>query len=324
MHLKRLALLGLLTVSSWAAERTYTVGILHWISYSPCQVAEQQGFWKEQGITVKVINFGSNQELNSALEHKSIDIAQDMTGTWIGMYQRGVPLRIIAETDLSLGGDKIIGRKDLDLTTLKGKPVGVYLDQPCVTYMLDQFLAAKGMSLAEVQAVEIEPQAMADQFISGRLPLVVTYDPYALKAEKEGNGVVVGSSREFPIHESFTAHADTLASMPKDDLVKILRGWVKAVAWVKDPANQQAWYNLLITKTFEGDGVTATDIPGMWAGVQVHDRAQQLAANQPDGGCAKYIEEIHAFLKRTGKLQRDYKTTDVFDHSAILAALQLP
>jgi len=44
MNLKRLIMLGLLASSSWAAERTYTVGILHWISYSPCQVAEQQGF----------------------------------------------------------------------------------------------------------------------------------------------------------------------------------------------------------------------------------------------------------------------------------------
>jgi len=73
--------------------------MIHWIAYSPLNVALEKGFWKDQGIDVEVINYGSNQELNSALENFYIDIALDMMGSWVGMILDGVDLTLIGETD---------------------------------------------------------------------------------------------------------------------------------------------------------------------------------------------------------------------------------
>ncbi|MFM8454214.1 MAG: ABC transporter substrate-binding protein [Gammaproteobacteria bacterium] len=128
---------------SQTQAETLKVGMIHWIAYSPLNVADVQGFWKEQGLDVKVINFGSNQELNNALQNKGIDIALDMIGSWVGISQSGVPLVILGETDWSHGGDKIITKKDVDFSKLKGQNIGVYLNQPSVTYFLNKFLSEK-------------------------------------------------------------------------------------------------------------------------------------------------------------------------------------
>lgn len=48
-----------------AYARAYKIGMIHWIAYSPLNVASTQKMWEKNGIDVQVINFGSNQELNS-------------------------------------------------------------------------------------------------------------------------------------------------------------------------------------------------------------------------------------------------------------------
>ncbi len=57
------------------------------------------------------------------------------------MYMDGVPLTLVCETDWSHGGDKILIKKDTDLSEIKGKTIGVYLNMPSVTFFLNQYLA---------------------------------------------------------------------------------------------------------------------------------------------------------------------------------------
>ena len=162
-----------------AEARPYRIGMIHWIAYSPLNVADVKGLWKDQGVEVEVINFGSNQELNSTLEHKRIDIACDMMGSWVGMYMEGVPLKIVCETDWSHGGDKIIARKGLKAEDLKGRTIGVYLNQPSVTFFLYQYLKQIDSSFGDIETVELEPEVLADNFIAGRFDVIVNYDPQA-------------------------------------------------------------------------------------------------------------------------------------------------
>jgi len=308
-----------------AQARTYKVGMIHWIAYSPLNVADVKGMWKNLGVDVEVVNFGSNQELNGALENKRIDIALDMLGSWVGMYQDGIPLTIIGETDWSNGGDKIIAKNDVDMSSIKGSTIGVYLDKPSVTYFLSQYLGANSLKLSDVKVIEVEPEAMADNFIAGRFKVIVNYDPQALRSEREGNGKVVATSATYPgcIPEGFVARTDTLQSIPKEDLSKIFKGWVQGVRWVKDPANWDEYRTILNTKTFEGEKpYSDQDLKEMINSVSIHDAKTQLGRNRDGGGLQGYLKNLGEFLADSGLLKKDFKPEDIFDNKVIVEVLQ--
>jgi len=318
-----LALFMLLILAVPAFAKEYKVGMIHWIACSPLNVADVKGFWKEQGLDVQVVNFGSNQELNAALENKRIDVAQDMVGSWVGLSMAGVPLAILGETDWSHGGDKIIAKNGLDLTKLKGQTVGIYLEQPSVTFFLGKYLQANALKLSEVKTVEVEPEAMTDNFIAGRMQLIVNYDPQALRAVKDGDGKVVATSATYPgvIPEGFVARSDVLKDIDPADLTKFFKGWIKAVAWSKDPANWAEYAKILNAKTFEGEKpYPEAELKEMLASVAVHDRQQQLERNT--SGLKTYLTELHAYLKENGLLKKDFTPEELLRNESLIEALK--
>lgn len=305
------------------AAKPLKVGTVAWAGFSPLNVADAKGFWKEQGLEVEVTIFGSNQEVNGALQGGRIDLALDMLGSWVGMYQTGVPLVIVGETDWSNGGDKIIAKKGYDLAQLKGQRVGVYLDQPSVTYFLNRFLEGHHLTLADVEAVELEPQAMSDNFIAGRLSLIVNYDPQALRAEKEGGGLVVATSATYPgvIPEGFAALAANWASIPAEDKARLWRGWLKAVAWAKDPANWADYQRILNERTFPNDpDFPEADLRAMVDAVSIHPPATLVERNRAGGQLAEYLENLRAFLKAGGQLPKDYTPAQLLSTDSLSAA----
>ena len=321
-----LLILLLASAGANAAEQpTLKVGMIHWIAFSTVNVAEAKGFWKEQGLDVQVVNFGSNQELNAALEGKGIQLAIDMAGSWVGMLQDGVPLTLLAETDWSNGGDKIIAKPGFDPKTLKGKKIGVYLDKPSVTFFLDRWLKTQGLGLADVEAIEVEPKPMTDNFIAGSFPVIVNYDPEAIRAEREGKGQVVATSKTFPgiIPEGFVARTDVLAGISLETQIKFFKGVVKAAAWIKNDANRAEWYKILNAKTFEGEPpYSDADLKQMAEAVTIHDEATSLERNRDGGGLQTYLNEVADFLKVQNKLKKPFVAKDIVDNRAILAALQ--
>lgn len=311
-------------VSLSIEAKTYRIGMIAWIAYSPLNVADAKGMWAEQGLDVEVINFGSNQELNGALEHQRIDIALDMMGSWVGIQQSGVPLTILGETDWSHGGDKIIAKEGVDLSALKGQSIGVYLNQPSVTYFLSQYLSEQGLKLSEVDVIELEPESMADNFIANRFQVIVNYDPQAMRAEREGNGVVAATSASWNgvIPEGFVTHSQTYQSMNKDDLAKIFTGWLNAVEWTRDPANWSEYKTILNDKTFPSDApFSDADLKDMLASVRIHNREQALERNRRGGGLDNYLADLKAFLGENDMLKKDYNPSVLFDQSVYMSVL---
>jgi NitT/TauT family transport system substrate-binding protein len=308
-----------------ALARPYQIGMIHWIAYSPLNVADAKGFWRQQGVEVELINFASNQELNQALAQKRIDLALDMMGSWVGMYMQGVPLTLIAETDWSYGGDKIIAKKDLDLSKLKGRTIGVYLNQPSAIFFLHQYLLRNNVQLTDVRIIEVAPEALADSFIAGRFRLIVNYDPQALRAMREGDGHVAATSASFPgcIPEGLVARTDRLQTIPKSDLAGIYKGWVEAVKWSKNADNWPAYCNILNTRTFDGEAPYSDgDLKAMLNSVSIHDVRTQLERNRDGGGLHTYLRQLRMFLKDNGMLKKDFTPSEIFDNSVIVEVLQ--
>jgi NitT/TauT family transport system substrate-binding protein len=315
---------GFLTITQ-AQDKTYKIAMAHWIGFSPLNVADVKGFWKEQGINVQVINNADDSNIFKQFENKEIDIGIHMMGSWAAQYMKGTPLTIIAETDWSNGGDKIIAKKDLDIAQLKGKPIGTYNSTPAVTFLINKCLSEKNLKLSDVKLVEFATEPLTDNFISGRFQLIVNYDPQALRAEKSGGGKLVATSATYPgcIPEGMAVRGDIIKDAPKADLVKILKGWLKAVAWTQESSNWKEYVEILNSKTFEGEKpYSEEDIKGMVGAVKLHSAKESAERNKKDGGLYIYFKELREFLSGSGMLTKDYKPEDLFDNTAIMEAVQ--
>lgn len=308
-----------------AYARTYKIGMVPWAGFAPNNVADVKGFWKALGVDVKVITYLSNIELNTAFTNKAVDIADDMIGSWVGLYMEGVPITIIAELDWSHGGDKVVLKKDFDIKNIKGKQVGVYLNNPAVLFFFNQYLLANSIKLSEVKPIEVETEGLTDNFISGRFQAMINYDPQAFRAERNGNGITVATSAKYPgsIPEGFVLRTDVLKDIPKQDLIMILKGWNDAVKWAANKENWEEYKKILNTRTFETEKpYSDEDLRKMTEGVRIHDPQTLIERNKDGGGLFTYLNELKKMLKENNLLKKDFSSEEIFDNKIIMEVLQ--
>ncbi len=319
-----LAMIVVLFLSGMAHAKTYKIATVAWAGWSPANVADAKGFWKEEGVDVKVATTPNPQGVLDLFKNKRVDIGFDMIGSLVGFYMEGMPIVIIAETNWSHGGDKIIVKKNLNPNVLKGKPVGVYYNVPSVAYFLNRYLSTIGLKLADTRVIEMEPSKLADHFIDKRFGAIVCYDPEAIRAERSGNGTVVATTATYEgcMPEGMMMLQDTLKDIPEADLVKIFKGWVKAVKWSQDPANWKEYMDILNKHTFKGDSpYSEKDLRDMVNAVRIHDESSQFERNQYGGGLYAYLSDLRAFLAENKLLKKDFKPEEIFNNTAIIKAL---
>lgn len=321
-----LIMIIMLLLTSAVQAKTYTIGTHHWIGFSPNDVAAVKGFWKALGLDVKLLNFTSEQDAHNALINGRVDIGFQMLGTWIGFYLEGSPITLIAEMDWSHGGDKVIIKNDIAIQDLQNQPFGVYIENPAVLFFLYKYLTTNGLKLSDVQVVGgLEAKELADSFIYNRLKGLVLYDPDALRAEKEGNGKVVGTTASYAgcMPEGAAVRTDMLKTIPKEDLFKLFQGWLQAVEWISDDANWKEYTEILNTHTFETyPDFSDEELREMYAGIRWHDVNMLRQRNNPGGELYEWLQEVKMMLQDSGRLTRDFDPAAIFDNTAISEFLQ--
>ncbi|MCF8051381.1 MAG: ABC transporter substrate-binding protein [Desulfobacterales bacterium] len=305
--------------------REYRIATVAWIGWSPLHVALEKGFWEELNLQVDVAIYDDPIVILEAIKAKKIDLAMDMAGSLVGVYMKGEPVVAIAETNWSHGGDKIIVRQGDRLENHRGGVIGVFLDQPSCLYFLGQYLSEVDLQLSDFRIVEINPRDLSAQFIAGRLPAIVNYEPWTDDALNKGNGRVLATSADYQgcIPECLWGYRQTIEGMPEEDIHNLLRGWIKAVRWIKDLGNRREYFKILREKTFEAEpGLAEEDFSSMMQDVAIHDPDILLERNKDSGGLVDYLNELKRFLQKNSRLTTGFEPRDVFENRFIMHVLK--
>jgi NitT/TauT family transport system substrate-binding protein len=327
MNILRLAL-SLLVLAGVAAAadiepRTYRIGMCPWIAWSPMHVAEAKGLWKKQGIDVQVINQLGEEEHTAAIENKRVDLGMDMIGNFIGMQQKGSDITILGELDWSHGGDKVIV-KDAKTGTRKGDTIGIYHNDPAVLMLLDRYLAERKLRLADVTIAEYDPEQLTGHFITGRFSTIISYDPHAMQVERDG-GVTLASTARYPgcMPEGLGGRRDVIATIPREDMAKILSGWMEGVKWMNEPANRSEYLQILNQKTFGGPAAYSDEeVRKMLANVRIHDAAALRERNLSPTALPAFVTDVRRMLEDNGMLKRDFSASILVDTRILVEVLE--
>lgn len=323
MPLRFLALAILVTLASAlsAAERL-RLGISAWAAWTPALAGQVNGIWQEEGIDVVVQVYPDDAAILADMEKGACDIALAMIGNFVGEQIKGRDLVILGEVDWSHGGDKVVIRRGLSTADLRGTTIGIYLDQPSVRFFLHRALGSYRLNDHDVVCEEVtDPIDLAQRFIDGRYPMIVNYDPQALRAVRQGNGTVVASSATFPgvIPEGFGMLRARRAQLSEETLAALFRGWFRCVAWSQQREHWDAYVEILRQGVF-GPHSSEADLLTMVAAVSIHDPAAAALRNAPGGGLEAYLRDLGAYLRESGAVDAGWSPTPLLDTGAFLKA----
>lgn len=280
-----------------------TVGLVEWFPWGTAYVAQEKGFWKNEGLDVRIMQFESyDMENLKAFEHGRIDFGLMMLGNAVEMIAKSPKYAIIYEHDWSHGGDLFIMSKDLkNISDLRGKKIGLYSDSAPVGFFMSKILEKSGLAVNDVSVMEIpNTKALGKAFVSGRMSAMVSYDPEASKTVASGAGKLLFSSADFPgvIPEGLAASLSLIQNDP-ETVKKFLRGWLNAVKWESMPENHEEFHEILNRTMFKGSNYSNTELQAFEAGGKIHyDLPTILERNET--GVPAYTEKITGYLKQKG------------------------
>ncbi|MCA8973782.1 MAG: ABC transporter substrate-binding protein [Planctomycetes bacterium] len=318
------AVTPVLLAAELSAQTHYRLSVDPWIAWSPAMIAQKKGMWKRHGIDVEVVLYTASDTVAQFRAGRN-DFALVMAGTAVGIQVTdGVDLTVLAEVDWSHGGDKIVVEKGAGLAEMKGRRIAVYEDTPAVTMFLAESLRAGGLRLADFELVELNDlESLASQFLAGRVCAAVSYEPYSTSLTEKGVCQVMATTADFPgiMPECLVAHNKHLKDVPVGDITALFKGWMDAVAWVKDPANEAEFRRICLEDFFFDERPKPEEIPLMMANVRIHDTDMLRRRNLREDGIKKFLDDCTAFALKRYPHKESARRTVVLDTRGLERAL---
>jgi NitT/TauT family transport system substrate-binding protein len=291
----------------------FEMGVVSWIGYGPWYVAEDQGFFTEQGLDgVEITNFATDRERDAALAGGRAQAANVAGHTALIMAEAGLPIKIVLLEDVSLEADAIIAGPGIDsVADLAGKKVA-YEEGATSDILLRYALSQEGMTI-EDDDIEVVPLPASDAgaaAIAGRVDAAVTYEPYISQAVAEDSGFkVLYTAAEKPglISDVFVVPDDVVAERP-GQIDALLRAWDQGVSQYRT--------DTAATQQVIADGIGAGDLPAadleaQFDGVEFYDT--QESAEALNGEYRETLEEIKTVATDAGLIQGTVDVDDLID-----------
>ena len=276
--------------SAHAQETKVAIGISGWTGFAPLTLAKEAGIFKKNGLDV-TINKIPQKDRHLAIASGDIQCAATTVETWIVWNANGVATTQIFQLDKSFGADGMVVKPTIvRIADLKGKTVAADAPGTATYFTLAWMLKKNGLSIKDVNVVNLAPQAAANAMIAGTdgIDAAMTYEPYlgAVRAKPEA-GKIIATTLDYPmVMDTFGCTPKFLAENPK--AAKALAdGYFDAVAMIKaDPK-----------KSFEIMGADVKQSAEAFEKSQAYLRWQDREANQ------KFFAGEHAaFSKEAAEL----------------------
>ena len=307
------AALLLFTACAVAAEAA-SLKVAHstWVGFGPFYIAREKGFFAAEGLDVELIVMEDVGSRMAALAEGRIDVTTTTVDTALNFHSARRPFRYLFAIDDSRGGDGIVANREIRaIAGLKGKRIA-FSEGSVSQFYLSVLLREHGLSLADVEMVNMDAGAAGAAFVARRVQAAVTWEPWLTRGKQAEHGhLLVDSSTSPGLITDVALTTEARLRARNADLQALYRAWVKAVEWRK--ANEA-----------EADAIMARGVGG-WltkpavfketrAGVAYYDAAM----NRAFIGTAEKPGEITRTIGNALVLGRE---AGLFDHDLKPASL---
>lgn len=253
------------------------INIVTWPGYGPIYLAQEKGYFKQEGISVDVQIQENSQARNAALVSGQIDLIGITFDSIVLANMNGLPMQVVGVSDISNGGDGIVAKNSINtITSLKGKKVAFPEGQPSHMFLL-YHLAKAGLKVSDIAAVLTDDAGKAGEFfVAGKVDAAVTWEPWLSNAVKAGKGKVLVDSKDIKdlLIGIFAAHqGKTTTSALK--LKAFFRAWYRALDYYEKNPDESIQ---IMARGFGMPPAEFKDILGGLRFIKKHEAEELLGA----------------------------------------------
>ena len=231
-----------LAPSGMAAAQAITVGATSSTSDAPIYIADNKGYFRDEGLEVKVVNFRSAADMVAPLGAGQLEAGAGSASA--GLYNavaRGIKIKIVADKASSppgYGGTKILVRKDhvqsgryKELKDLKGMKFAMNAPGVSNTSTLNTLLKSAGLRYSDVDTVDMPLPDHVAALKNKSVDASASVEPGPALAVRNGDAVVIKSDDEIlPNHQiAVLLYAEEFASKQPAAAKQFMRAYIRAV-----------------------------------------------------------------------------------------------
>lgn len=181
-------------------QLTIAVGGKHLVYYLPLSIAEQLGYFKDEGLDVKIVDFAGGSRALQAVVGGSADVVSGAFEHTISMQAKGQRMRAFVLQGRAPQVVLAVNKRTLpnfkSVADLRGKKIGVTAPGSSTAIMANFVLAQAGIKPNEVSFIGVGASQSAVAAIrSGQIDAVVNLDPVITILERAGDIQVVSDTR---------------------------------------------------------------------------------------------------------------------------------
>ncbi|MGN0941485.1 MAG: ABC transporter substrate-binding protein [Selenomonadaceae bacterium] len=276
-------------------SKEIVIGLMPDTDSIPFLIAEKNGYFKEEGVNVKLQPFKSAMDRDAAMQSGNLDGAvSDMLAVAFAKAG-GFDVKVTSFTD---GSYRLVAGKDANISAvsaLNGKDVAVSKNT-IIEYVTDMILDASKMTGDDINKVSI-PQipTRLEMLQNGKLTAATLPEPMGSIAVHNGCRLVM-SSDDLGINPGVMMFTAKTVAERGDDLKKMYRAYNKAVKYLNSTSRDE-YIDFVVEKSgFPAAAKEALVIPKY--------REAALPAE-------KDVSDTIAWLNKKGLINETYKYGDI-------------
>jgi NitT/TauT family transport system substrate-binding protein len=284
-------------------------------------VAEEKGFFKDEGLDVKVVVFPSMSARYNAFMAGNTQFSVGAVGDYALQAAKGYPITIIMELDVDNSGLIMIKDEFKDLSELKGRIIACQMDS-LEYFFLEKTLEGYGLTTHDVTVIDMTSEESIVAFMEGTVDAVVNWEqPLVDEAIKEGKGKVVITSGDFPgIFADVMCVQNELLRENPDVVVKTLRCWFKGLKWSEEHPDE--YYEIANKKLFYRYNETMEYLIYSQSFVK-QLRPDEIKEEMEDGGpLYQHCQEVLDFYYDQGMIDSKPDPASFINNELYLKALE--
>ncbi len=290
-------LFTLLISCSQQPQTPVHVGAVVWPGYEPLFLAQDLGYYREQSI--ELWDYPSDTEITQALRNGDIEIAALTMDEALLLAETNPDIQAVLVMDFSNGADVLMARPEIStLQALKGHKIGVE-SSALGGYILTRILEKAGLSLSDVQIVQMGVSEHEQAFKQGVVDAVVTFEPVRSNLLKVGAQVLFDSSKiPGEVVDVLVTRRDLLRTR-KATIEKLVQGWFRALDYRKQHPQDAD------RRMAPREQVTPEQFTESLKGVQIPDlQANLTLLGQTDASLREKTERLGKFMLSKKLLKR--------------------
>jgi NitT/TauT family transport system substrate-binding protein len=180
---------------------TIAVGGKNLLYYLPLTVAEQKGFFKDEGLDVEIVDFAGGAKALQAVVGGSADVVSGAFEHNINMQAKGQFMRAFVlqgrapQIVLAVNTKTVPNFKSV--ADLKGKKIGVTAPGSSTNIMANYVLAKNGLKPTDVSFVGVgASQGAVAALRSGQIDAISNLDPVITILARSGDITIVSDTRD--------------------------------------------------------------------------------------------------------------------------------